>query len=371
MNNLNISSPVVSLVSAASKELPWVKTEFPKVRKCLKLFAARQRVKLSELRLIDLTNGMGGAHPDLLSHIESLKPSPGQTRQRHKETKEEVRSRLGRIIGALTQHTALPSAADTTAAYADQVPDFMQEVLDRLPRIGGMGATRRWSNGLARRRLLPLTADANALLVISLKIVEGHDLTSYQPIFTEHRDEVKGLIRQLYPPNRWYRLDREFRKTKSYLGIPPLVSKAMKIESLPPKLAEQLRTYMKCAITGLRQSAPELADVAAGYGIGVDGQRQGGINHYYEALIRGYSLITSAKGKDLGVEDFLRLEPVERTERGKVIPGMGNPYIEELRTLCRTQASRTKNPGFDGGAFPGFVWALKAVAAYNGILRVS
>src|ERR1043165_6535950 len=110
MNNVNISCPIESLVKAMSTSLPWIEAEFSKVRKPLRSFANSQRVMLSELRLIELTNGLGGLHPSLLSYIESAKPSQRQTSQRHKESKEEIKSRLGRIIKALTQSTALPDA---------------------------------------------------------------------------------------------------------------------------------------------------------------------------------------------------------------------------------------------------------------------
>jgi hypothetical protein len=335
----------------------------------LRSYATHLRVPLSKLRLIDVTDGVGDLHPDFVKFIESTKPGPRQTQERHKESKQENKSRVGRIVKTFSHGSAVSEETGAEMSYAGDVPEFMHKVLDELPRVGGRSATSHWPGGRERRRLLPLTANGSAILVITLKVVERHNLTSHLPIFLEHRAEVSRLIRESFPPNRWYHLDREFRTLKSRLGIPPVIRRRDGLESLPPTLASQCGIYLNRVVVGLRESAPELADVAAGYGINVEGQRAAGIRCYEDALISGFKYIPSAAGKDLGVEDLMQLVPVSRIERGKTITELRNPYIEELRAHRRSESGRNKAKGFDAGSFALFLCALKAVAAYNGIFE--
>jgi len=340
MKAITIAQPFANLVGINSEKFPWMGSAYAKVRKVVRQYATHRSVSLSKLPLADVMNETGGLHPELEKFINCFPRPQRRTPARHKEYKEEAKARLRRVVAALSIGivSRRQRAGDTPH---DKVADFMMPVLDVMSRVGG-GRLQGTDESIKRARShLPLSEDDRLVLPLFLRMVKKYELTGYEAIFLEHRHEVYQLIRETYPECKWYRLRSRVGKLRRRLGIRPgRKRESLELAEFPPKLKNQCETYMKNAEVGLEQAAPELADLARGFKVNVGRSKKKVVEHNIEAIGMALSRMPSIKGKDIDVEDLLRLSPVERVIRGKVFNPPGNPYIEEVRAHERGLVSR-------------------------------
>lgn len=361
--------PFVEFVEARSEEYPWMRSTYVKVRKVVRRYATYRTASLKNIPLADLMNDRGGIHPELEQFINRIERTSRQTPARHKHYKEEAKARLRRIVAALAVGV-VSRRVKGGASADDEIPDFMLPVFDAMARVGG-GRLQGMDEGVRlARRQMPLWNDDRLVLPILLQVARKYELTTYEPVLIEHRLEVYQLIRDTYPESKWDDLRSRVIAVRLKLGLrPEKRKKAPPLSEFPPTLKKQCETYVKNAAVGLEEAEPHLADLARGYKVVVAKAVAKTIRATIRSIGTALTRMPSAAGQDIGVEDMLRLTPMERYVRGRAMGFLGNPFIEELRAYERGLVTKRKRAGRDSTMFQHYLKAFKTVAAYNGIFE--
>lgn len=370
MKSITIAQPFVSLVESKTEEFPWMMGTYQKVRKVVWLYATHRTLSLSNITLGDVMDDRGALHPDLEKFINKLTRPSGRTPERHKDYKEEAKARIRRIVATLFEGIT-PRSNRAGELGGEPIPEFMLPVLDVMSRVGGwrLQGGDAESVRLARRHL-PLNEEDRLVLPCILRIVRKYELTTYEPVFTEHRLEAYQLVRDTYPESKWQGLCTRLIWLRRRLGLRAEAKRTrLELSEFPPTLRKQCEVYVKNAGVGLEEAAPQLADLARGEKIVVKKAAVGTIRDTIRSIGTALSRMPSLAGRDVDVEDLLRLTPLERQVRGRALSFLGNPYIEELRAYERSLVTKRKRRGLDSSRFQDFLAAFKTVAAYNGIFE--
>jgi hypothetical protein len=361
--------PFVEFVEAKSEEHPWMRSTYVKVRQVVRRYATYKTASLKNIPLADLMNERGGLHPDLEQFINRIQRMSEQTPARHKQYKEEAKARLRRIIAALSVGVVSRRVKGGAPAN-DGIPDFMLPVIDAMSRTGGGWLQGQDEGVRLARRQLPLWNDDRLVLPILLQVAQKYELTTYEPLLLEHRLEVYQLIRETYPESKWDDLRTRVIKVRLKLGLKTeRRKKAPMLSEFPPTLKKQCETYLKNAAVGLEEVEPQLADLARGYKVVVAKAEAKTLRATIRSIGTALSRMPSAAGQDISVEDMLRLTPMERYVRGRVMGFLGNAFVEELRAYERALVTKRKRAGLDSTMFQHYLKAFKTVAAYNGIFE--
>jgi hypothetical protein len=187
MERLNLTHSFSELVWAGRSEHEWLRGEYAKVRRVLKEYAASRDISLSDLTLLLVCDDRDSSEISrpLSVFIDRL--------QRPSRYKQEVRSRLRRILRALWPPASSEEAVPIHSPASDHIPDFMVPILRHLPRHGKPGVSSE------RRMEYPLSEQGQLLLAVLLLVAERHSVTNLDAFFIDSRPVIYHTITQELP----------------------------------------------------------------------------------------------------------------------------------------------------------------------------
>jgi hypothetical protein len=365
MNTTSLNLPFVELVKDAANDRPWMTANFDKVAGVLKGYAERRDLTLGKLTLIHICHDRDRAELNLSlsAFIDRLLQS--------KSYKSEIRSRLHRILTGLTTP---PGRADMTPGPQPlPTPEVLRKLLPSLPRqtsFGHAGKLPARCSDEERRLACPLTERGQQALAILIQVVEKYGITDLDTLFYKHIEEVKRTIRVTLPTQVWRGLNCCVMKAFKRIGYGTVRTPKGRVDyhEWPPTLREQFDRLKELAPFGIDHDQ-ELTDLAAEYDLEVAPLRNSTVRDYEGALSIGLFHILSRldnKPADMDVLDLLRLQKGPLKGKGKRGPIYLNPFVELYRRRELERISRATNSRIATTSFRFFLYAIRAVALYNG-----
>lgn len=360
MERQNLTRSFPDLVGAEVAKHKWLAGEYAKVRRVLKGYAASRELSLSNLTLLLVCDDRdsGEICQPLSAFIDGL---PQPVRYKH-----EVRSRLRRILRALSSHASREPAVPVCLAAYDCFPEFIRPILPHLPRQGNPGVTPE------RRMELPLTEQGQLLLTVLLLVAERNCCANLEALLVGSRHLIYRAIKQEVPPRKWSSVRVSMRTMLRRLGYrtsnSQIIARSIPNASWPLTLREEFSRLVELAPLGIDHDLV-LAECAAKNHIKVVPLMPSTLNRYEKAIAAGlFIILPAATGEptDIGVMDLLRLEPVVLDDALGKSTRLVNPLVEKLREDRSRRTTKSKRVGYDDVLFKHFLSAIKTLAAYNG-----
>lgn len=375
MKTLDLSRPFIKLIADAQTNDPAsnVASALTKVTAPLKSYAVSLGLTIEELSLLHVCADKE-THPDLEQHIGNLQLTDAY--------KGQHRSRLKSLIMALLCPEATAGGpASNILPLEEQLPEPLATVWTMLPRPS------RIASAYARqvepevysceRVAMGLSARGVGVALAILQVWKDHAVSSSEELFEQYAVQVVDTIRRSNPPSKWdvhisafYYVRQRYRETAKYevKDEPPVM---LTIDQLPQPLRSQVLAYKERALFGFKEHGHIKVRARTRYDLDLSGQEETSVLSNVDILCLGIGYLPREMyGESLDVRDFLRLVDREVEVDEIIIKELYNPQVDYYRQLEQAKHSDRKESGFDSGSFHKFIWALAAVAAYNGYLEL-
>lgn len=351
VHQTNVEEPIQSK--------PNLETALDKVNGLLKAFAEEKRKSLHELNLLDLSGGDGQLSKDLIDFVKEyyLKPTTAQSQLSY--------------LRALIKSVYCPeeTTKDSVAPRITEadLPSFMRPIWKHLGRTGGKAFYSLRHSRV--RDKAPLSEESRIVVEIFLLIREEHKINDLQNLLVNNADLLVNKVNSIVPYEKRQNVRSQIIRVRRGCGFRlPKKNSPRKINELTPQLSRDIQNFLERAHLGI-ESDPILARLAAEFKHkNIAPLRRHTIESYKCALLKGLGII-EWEG-DIGIEDFLRLDPVEVNLMGRVIIDERNQYMDQFRQHERSKSNRYKGTNYDSEMFSLFIRAVKAVAAYKGIFEL-
>lgn len=313
-------------------------------------------------------------HPDLEQHIRSLQLTDAY--------KGQHRSRLkGIILALLCPEATEGEPASNILPLEEQLPEPLRTIWPLLPRpIGRASVCARYVARevcMQERVTMTLSAHGICLALAITKVCRQHNISSSETLFEEYADKVLKLIQRDTHPSKWpsisrafYKLRQSVRTSMGYEVVdePPTI---LRLDQIPEPMRTQILIYQERARYGFKTDGQIKVQARTKYKLDLSIQSEETITGYTDILCLGVGyLLREMRSENLDVRDFLRLVDREVEVDEIVIKELYNPLTDYYRQLEQTKHSDRKESGFDSACFQKFIWAVTAVAAFNGYLRL-
>jgi hypothetical protein len=251
-----------------------------------------------------------------------------------------------------------------SAIVKDNLSELLKPLWPRFPRIGCRGV-----GGDEKREASPLTEIAELVLKVLVEVEAKTKPVTLKELFVDHNADILQKIDTSVPPKARNSVRITIKNLRMYLGLKiGKKGRSLSFDQLPPKFRRQFEVFLKVAPKGI-QSIPHLATLAERFEIiDLAPKSESSITLYKEKVLFGLGFI-KWEG-DVGVEDFLKVEPIIREYEGRQITENHNSLVDQYRFPERDQKTRRKAAGKDSSSFMTFLSGLKAIAACNGIFEL-
>lgn len=375
MRTLDLTQPFINLIAEAQKNNPTSKfaVTLSKVTAPLKSYAASLKLTLEELSLLHVCTGGGDIHPDLKKHISRLNLTDTY--------KGQHISRLRSLIEALLR----PETTDGQPALellplGEQLPEPLRTIWPLLPRPRSTSVLARYAERevyLRDRDMMALSTRGICLALALMEVCRQHNVSSSETLFEEFASEVLDAISRHNYPSEWVSLRSAFyilrRRVRESMGYEVTVATPVKlmVKQFPEPLRTQVLLYQERARFGFKTDGQIKIQARTKYKLDLSTQAEETIIGYTENLCLGIGYLPpEMRRENLDVRDFLRLVDREVEVDEVTVKELYNPLADYYRQLEQTRLSGRKEFGFDSACFQKFIWAMTAVAAFNGHLRL-
>jgi hypothetical protein len=356
--DFEISKPLEQIVSGIFADNKKIKDYWNRCGRTLTSYAKSIGSSKERLTVLDLFNENTGKDLSFrfVDFVNRSKNTP--------KYKSQLKAGTKTVVNAVC---ALHNK-ETNEASSSIVPDFFKPVLQFLPRHPGCNV----KYGSPERLNYPLSETGQSFFTTCLLVIEKHKIKDLESLFTTQRHLVIERFKQDFSYKKSAVLEDAFRKIATKVEFPSfknISKKSINLEEFPPKLKEQIKTFIENATTGL-QSDPALVVRASSKNVNIEKLELSSIRGYIEVLELGIGQIKFDDYENINIESLLDIRAESRLdEEGGENIYLFNPYVEQYRTIEKNRVSKRKRKGFDSQAFTNFIIALRAVAAYNRIFR--
>jgi hypothetical protein len=376
MKKIDLSQPFQALVKSQVKKN--LLKNLKQVNVVLSGYAQSIGCKVDQLSVMDVCIDDKRLHIKLDEYINNLDRKDSYIGENRARIKLLVKNLPWPIPDEpVSPVTIVQSVLDQTLIY-DQLPPGLCPVWTYLRRPKGLlriDSFESQEDYLENRLRQPLSRNGAALFVVLLKVYQENQLQDVITLIEKYREQIckelekNSSVKSKVLIGEYYRLRQTLRAELKYEFEERQIV-TIPVEQFPPTLREEIYLFKERALKG---SIPDirLLNLARNkYALDLEEPRSPEtVSTYIEiiSLALGY-IPREMYSQDLSIKDFLKLLSREIIVDEVREIELYNPLVDYYRQRELNRHSDRKKTGYDSVTFVIFLNAIKAVAAYNGVL---